>query len=41
MIIVDANGRIACGTTTNGLNHKIPGYETIIISHITHSVLKI
>lgn len=25
MIIVDANGRIACGTTTNGLNHKIPG----------------
>ena len=29
MIVVDATGRIACGTTTNGLNHKIPGYETL------------
>ena len=25
MVAIDANGKIACGTTTNGLNHKIPG----------------
>lgn len=25
MVIVDAAGNIAAGTTTNGANHKIPG----------------
>lgn len=25
MIVIDKDGKIACGTTTNGLNHKIPG----------------
>lgn len=25
MIVVDANGKIGCGTSTNGANHKIPG----------------
>ena len=25
MIAIDANGRIAVGTSTNGANHKIPG----------------
>lgn len=25
MIIIDVNGEIAAGTTTNGASHKIPG----------------
>ena len=25
MIVIDAQGRIACGTSTNGADHKIPG----------------
>lgn len=25
MIVIDGNGHISAGTTTNGLNHKIPG----------------
>lgn len=25
MIVIDAKGRIACGTSTNGATHKIPG----------------
>ena len=25
MIVIDADGRIGCGATTNGANHKIPG----------------
>ena len=26
MIVIDALGRIACGTSTNGASHKIAGY---------------
>lgn len=26
MIVIDAMGRIACGTSTNGASHKIAGY---------------
>lgn len=26
MVAVDTNGHVVSGTTTNGLNHKIPGY---------------
>ena len=26
MIVIDQTGRVAAGTTTNGANHKIPGY---------------
>lgn len=29
MIAVDRNGRIAVGTSTNGANHKIPGYDAV------------
>lgn len=25
MIVVDADGKIGCGMTTNGATHKIPG----------------
>ncbi|XP_041379258.1 N(4)-(beta-N-acetylglucosaminyl)-L-asparaginase-like [Gigantopelta aegis] len=25
MVVIDGAGKIACGTTTNGMNHKIPG----------------
>ena len=25
MIVIDSNGNVAGGTTTNGMNHKIPG----------------
>ncbi|KAL4229853.1 hypothetical protein ACF0H5_010245 [Mactra antiquata] len=25
MVVIDGNGNMACGTSTNGLNHKIPG----------------
>lgn len=28
MIVIDKNGNIAGGTSTNGASHKIPGYET-------------
>jgi hypothetical protein len=27
MIVIDANGNMAGGTTTNGASHKVPGYE--------------
>lgn len=27
MIVIDENGRIAAGTSTNGARHKIPGYD--------------
>ena len=30
MIVIDSYGKIACGTTTNGMNHKIPGYGNFI-----------
>ena len=26
MIVIDRAGTVAAGTTTNGANHKIPGY---------------
>ena len=26
MIVIDSYGKIACGTTTNGMNHKIPAW---------------
>jgi len=26
MIAIDSKGRIAGGTSTNGANHKVPGY---------------
>ena len=26
MVAIDSDGNIASGTTTNGANHKIPGY---------------
>lgn len=25
MIAIDSNGKIAAGTSTNGMNHKVPG----------------
>ncbi|CAC5359608.1 AGA [Mytilus coruscus] len=28
MVVIDEHGNITAGTTTNGLNHKIPGYIT-------------
>ena len=28
MIAIDSNGRLAVGTSTNGMIHKIPGFET-------------
>lgn len=31
MIIVDTNGNISAGTSTNGAIHKIPGYFVSII----------
>ena len=27
MIVIDKFGRIGCGTSTNGLSHKIPGWD--------------
>lgn len=27
IIAIDQRGHVACGTSTNGLSHKIPGYE--------------
>ena len=29
MIVIDALGRIACGTSTNGASHKIAGYMRV------------
>ena len=26
MIVIDADGKIGCGMTTNGASHKIPGW---------------
>ena len=26
MVVLDSKGNVAGGTSTNGLNHKIPGY---------------
>ena len=26
MVVVDSNGGVVAGTSTNGANHKIPGY---------------
>lgn len=31
MVVVDAEGRIGCGTTTNGASHKIPGLAPSIL----------
>lgn len=30
MVAVDTNGHVVSGTTTNGLNHKIPGYVHVL-----------
>lgn len=32
MIVIDKQGRMAVGTSTNGANHKIPGYVHFIFS---------
>ena len=32
MIVVDVNGNIASGTSTNGARHKVPGYARFIAS---------
>ena len=29
MVVLDSKGNVAGGTSTNGLNHKIPGYVHI------------
>ena len=28
MVVVDVNGNVASGTSTNGARHKVPGYVT-------------
>lgn len=27
MIAIDQHGHVAAGTSTNGMTHKVPGYE--------------
>jgi hypothetical protein len=34
MIVMDGAGRVAAGTTTNGANHKIPGYIQPYTCHV-------
>jgi len=29
MIVIDSEGHIVAGTSTNGANHKIPGYVNL------------
>ena len=38
MIVVDAEGKIGCGTSTNGATHKIPGLACVdtLKDHIFH-----
>lgn len=26
MVVIDSHGNVAAGTSTNGMNHKVPGY---------------
>ena len=32
MIVVDVNGNVASGTSTNGARHKVPGYVCVTAS---------
>lgn len=36
MIAIGQDGHVAAGTSTNGANHKIPGYIKIYISYIIY-----
>ena len=39
MIVIDNKGNVAGGTSTNGLNHKIPGFVFLFVisSQLIHS----
>lgn len=35
MIVIDKNNRISAGTSSNGANHKIPGYNKFYLKNYT------
>lgn len=35
VIAVDQDGHVAAGTSTNGLNHKVPGYVNLKLCFMT------
>lgn len=40
MVVIDSKGRLSAGTSTNGMNHKIPGQVTHLVKLVANHVIQ-